>query len=56
MIIQRICNQENCKNIPKYRYTWPGKTEEYICEKHAQIAKNIAQVIGFQLELIPIKE
>ena len=45
-----------CDQLAKYRYTWPGQDESFICEKHAPKLKGISQVMGFYLQLIPLSE
>lgn len=48
-------NKKQCEFTPAYRFTWPGKDEDYICMPHAIKAQNIARVMGFHLQLIPLK-
>ncbi len=48
------CNQTGCQEPPAYRFTWPGRDEACICEKHAPIVQNVASAIGMHLQLIPL--
>jgi hypothetical protein len=48
------CKQVGCQNKAAYRFTWPGYDEAGICERHAEWAGDIAEAMGFHLELIPV--
>ena len=37
-----------------FRYTWPGRDEAYACVEHAKQLKNVAQALGFHLQMIPL--
>jgi len=39
-------------NPAKYRYTWPGTDEAFICEDHVDRLRGIANVIGLHLQVI----
>lgn len=43
-----------CKEIPVFRYTWPGKDEAYICIEHAVQLKHIASAMGLYIQLVPL--
>ena len=45
---------EQCEFPPIYRYTWPGKDEDFICFQHSTILTQMAQAIGFHIQLIPL--
>jgi len=43
-----------CKQPPLFRYTWAGHDESFVCLEHAQQLKNIADAIGYYVQLIPL--
>lgn len=43
-----------CQNRSAYRFTWPGKKEDYICDAHAPLLLGVARAIGLHLQLIPV--
>lgn len=45
-----------CKEDAKYRYTWPGRDESLVCEKHVEKLKIVAKAMGFHLQVIPLDE
>ncbi len=45
-----------CDKDAKYRFTWPGNDESYICEKHVEKLRNVAKAMGFHLQVMPIDE
>jgi len=45
-----------CDNPARYRYTWPGRDESFICEEHVGKLKAIANAIGLYLQIIPLSE
>ena len=45
-----------CNNPAKYRFTWPGKDESFICENHVDRLRGIASAIGLYLQIIPLTE
>lgn len=48
------CNQDRCKNKAKYRFTWPGKDESFICETCSIKLLGIASAMGLYVQIIPI--
>jgi hypothetical protein len=44
--------EQTCQEPALFRYTWPGRDESYVCLTHAQGLINIAQAMGFHLQLI----
>lgn len=48
--------EKTCKNLAKYRYTWPGRDESLICEKHVAKLAAVAEAIGLHLQIIPLSE
>lgn len=50
------CNQQNCDNEAKYRFTWPGRDEAGICVEHAPKLRGLANAMGMHLQLIQIEE
>lgn len=47
---------KRCKNLAKYRYTWPRKDESFICDDHVNQLAKVAEVIGLHLQIIPLSE
>uniref|UniRef100_A0A6M3KFG2 Uncharacterized protein n=1 Tax=viral metagenome TaxID=1070528 RepID=A0A6M3KFG2_9ZZZZ len=45
-----------CDEKAAYRYTWPGRDESFICEKHVYNLQAIARAMGFPLQVIPLDE
>lgn len=43
-----------CRGLPMFRYTWPGREEEYTCLEHAMILAKTAGAMGFRLQIIPL--
>lgn len=50
------CNQHGCTEPSAYRFTWPGKDEAGICEKHAPQLRGIARAMGMYIQLIPLEQ
>ena len=46
--------ENKCKNLAKYRFTWPGDTEALICEEHAGQLRAVAKAIGTYIQVIPL--
>lgn len=44
-----------CTEKAAYRYTWPGKNESFICEKHVSKLIMVANAMGFPLQVIPLE-
>ncbi len=49
------CNQSGCEHEPAYRFTWPGRDEEGICEMHAAKLTGVARAMGLYVQLIPLE-
>ena len=49
------CNQKECGDPPVYRFTWPGRDEEAICEAHEPKLRAVADALGLHLQLIPLE-
>ena len=45
--------QHQCQNLASFRYTWPGRSENYICKEHVEYLKSITNALGFYLQIIP---
>ena len=43
-----------CKNKAKYKLTWPGTDERFVCKRHANQFRGIAKAMGFHLQIIPL--
>lgn len=56
MIICRQKNDGGCKNYARYRYTWPGNDESFICDSHSTHLRNVAAAMGLHLQLISLTE
>lgn len=48
--------ETKCDKKAMYRYTWPGRNEDFICEDHVGKLRRVAEVMGFHLHVIPIAE
>ena len=53
------CRQEvrdggKCTAAASYRFTWPGRDESYVCERHARQLRAIAAAMGLPLQLAPL--
>ena len=51
---QYICSQESCLNPPKFRCTWPGQDEQFVCEEHAKHHAIVALSLSVPLQMIPV--
>jgi len=45
-----------CDELAKYKFTWLGQDESFICEKHASKLKGVSHAMGFYLQLIPLSD
>ena len=45
-----------CKNLARYRYTWPGSDESLICDEHVGRLRGLANAMGLHLQVIPLSE
>jgi len=45
-----------CDNPAKYRFTWPGRDESFVCEDHVVKLKSVANAMGFHLSVTPLSE
>lgn len=50
------CNQQECDENAAYRFTWPGRDEASICDKHAPQLESVASAMGMYIQLIPLEE
>ena len=48
--------ERKCTNIAAYRFTWPGASESFICEHHADKLGDVARAMGLPLQVIPLTE
>jgi len=49
-------NEEKlCENIVYARFTWPGNDEKYVCLMHSLKLAKLAEIMGFYLQIIPLK-
>jgi hypothetical protein len=46
--------EQICQEYALFRYTWPGKSEAFICLTHALKLVNVAEAMGLTLQLIPL--
>ena len=51
---ERMGDSDRCPNEAKYRFTWPGRDESYICEVHLPKLRAVAGAIGLPLQVIPL--
>lgn len=49
-----MSDEHTCGKPAVYRYTWPGRNEALICEKHAGGLRAIASAMGLYIQLIPV--
>jgi hypothetical protein len=49
------CRMSKCNMIPMFRYTWPGQDEKFACMAHSLQLSSVAEVMGFHLQMIPLK-
>lgn len=42
-----------CENEALWRYTWPGRDEQFCCEEHKQQILGVSEVMGFHLQMQP---
>jgi hypothetical protein len=49
-----VCNQVGCVNRGSYRFSWPGRDEEVICEAHLFELKVDAFAKGVCVRVIPL--
>ena len=45
-----LCSQVHCKELPAFRYTWPGKDEELACPGHVLQLKAVAHALGCHVQ------
>lgn len=45
-----------CPRKARYRFTWPGRDEAFICVEHVGQLRNVAEAIGLPLQVIPLYE
>lgn len=50
------CNQTHCPQPAKFRFTWPGQKEKYICALHVVQLRGISAAMGLDLEVLPLEE
>ena len=43
-----------CGAMAVYRYTWPGKDEDVICEDCSRQLSAVANAMGLHLQLVPL--
>lgn len=49
-----VCNQRDCQEQAAYRFTWPGKDESFICEKHVGKLREVAEALGLYVQIIEL--
>jgi len=50
-----MSEEKLCENPIYARFTWPGNDEKYACLLHSLKLNQLAQVMGFHLQIIPLK-
>ena len=43
---------KKCNNPPFFRFTWPGKDEDYICAIHALEMERVIKSMGLHVQFI----
>lgn len=51
-----LCGQKDCREYARWRYTWPGKDEAYICDKHVRKLRSVVECVGMHLQIIPFQQ
>lgn len=51
-----MSDKVKCKEFPEFRYTWAGQDESFCCFRHGQGIRNVAQAIGYHIQLIELSE
>ena len=51
---RKVSRMAQCQQQALFRYTWPGRDESFICLEHAQQLRNVAEAMGFHIQLIPL--
>lgn len=52
-----FCRQNGgCPNFARYRFTWPGQDESFICEEHANKLKAVARAMGMHQQFIELTD
>jgi hypothetical protein len=52
----KCCHKDpDCLEPAAFRFTWPGRAEMGACAEHARKLREVAQAVGFALELIPVR-
>jgi len=46
--------EKKCGDVARYRFTWPGQNEAFICEGHVGWLKQVASAMGLSLQVIPL--
>jgi hypothetical protein len=46
--------EKQCQMPAFFRYTWPGRDENFVCSDHATKLLQIAQAMGLYLQLFPL--
>lgn len=50
----QTCSQTGCDEPASYRYTWPGKKEDFICKSHVNHLSKIVNALGLTLVIIAL--
>jgi hypothetical protein len=50
------CVQRDCEIPGAFRFTWPGRDEEFVCLFHALRIAQIAEAIDLHLQIVPTTE
>lgn len=48
------CAQSKCGADAAFRYTWAGRDESYTCATCAIKLANVANAIGYRVQMIPL--
>lgn len=49
-----MSEEKRCENPVYARFTWPGNDEKYTCALHAMKLAQLAEIMGFHLQIIPL--
>lgn len=50
----QIIDGEQCPTLARYRYTWPGRDEAFICSEHVDQLRNVANALDLHLQVVDV--
>lgn len=49
------CGQRGCDALAVARFTWPGRTESFICAEHRPTLEAVARALNLTLQVIDLE-